>query len=289
MKNIWIYLERHKREYPSGTSVRSIAYNDREELDMYHVKPDLLQIGLRLDSETPLIRNLMGDEEYENHFPHVVIKKPGVACRIDRKSYTQAFYFTYNRASYEMFKSRKMLNGPSAWDISISPRIRFFLGEMTNMLEHTNDYGVADRLDQFALLLFQELLLLRDSGEHEPGGIRTKLTQIASYLQVHYKDNIVLGHLPKKFGLSRRSLFRYWKQYFGNTPGQYIANLKMKEAEYLLLETRKSVEEISEIFKYSSAYFCAVFRNCYGCTPLQFRKSKGNIHPRRRSSNYTTV
>ena len=65
----------------------------------------------------------------------------------------------------------------------------------------------------------------------------------------------------------------------GLSPGQYIIQLRIREAKVLLYQTNRSVKEIAEEsgFK-SSYYFIRIFKEKVGMTPGNFRKtSRGNV------------
>jgi len=89
-------------------------------------------------------------------------------------------------------------------------------------------------------------------------GVYNKLSpeQVAEELQVGY------------------SLFRKaFKKYTGVAPGQYLINLRMQMAKELLADPNKLIKEIAyELNIDSPLYFCKLFKEKVGMTPVEYRK-----------------
>jgi AraC-like DNA-binding protein len=69
------------------------------------------------------------------------------------------------------------------------------------------------------------------------------------------------------------SLFRkIFKKYTGLAPGQYLIQLKMQKAKELLADPSKLIKEIAyELHIESSLYFCKLFKEKVGITPVEYR------------------
>ena len=265
-------MEKLKREFNSVFPVRAIAYSEKSLLLPFQQIPNLLQVCIRLNGDVPTMCNIIDGVRYENKFPQVIIKMPGAECRTSPRINAELFYFTYFSDLCNQFNACGMLPRCPVWDMEMNPAITHLIRLLTQMLEHSNEYGVSDRIDQLAFQLFQELLLAKDTHMKNPS-VEPKIMQLASFLQVHFNEDIDYGCLARKYGFSRRSLFRHWKNYFDKTPAEYVFDLKMREAERLLTETEKDVWEITQALNYQgSAYFCAAFKKHSGLTPLQYRK-----------------
>ena len=53
---------------------------------------------------------------------------------------------------------------------------------------------------------------------------------------------------------------------------EYVNGVRLQQAEYLVTETDKSMEEIAGETGFSSSnYFAAAFRRAYGISPLKYR------------------
>lgn len=80
-------------------------------------------------------------------------------------------------------------------------------------------------------------------------------------------------------GFSHGHLCRLMDKYFNITPNAYIIELRLNHAANLLRYSQMSVNEISEKVGYTSkSHFMKIFKEKYGHTPLQYRKSIENEH-----------
>ena len=65
---------------------------------------------------------------------------------------------------------------------------------------------------------------------------------------------------------SRAGVFRAFRQSFGNTPGQYITNVRIRHAQLLLQSTDMTVAQIaSAVGIPDAAYFSKLFHRLSGC------------------------
>jgi len=73
--------------------------------------------------------------------------------------------------------------------------------------------------------------------------------------------------------VSQQHLQRLFKKYLKVTPYQYMNNLKMNKAAVALLETNRSIAEISKESGFPDPlYFSTRFKIIYGSSPRKFRK-----------------
>ncbi len=71
---------------------------------------------------------------------------------------------------------------------------------------------------------------------------------------------------------------RMFRQYTGQAPAQYIAQLKIQKAKELLTHSNKSIKEVALELGYESIdYFSTFFRKQTGTTPTQFRTMRQGI------------
>ncbi len=83
-----------------------------------------------------------------------------------------------------------------------------------------------------------------------------------------------VGVLCEKLGISRIQLYRKVKSTLGYSVGDYITNVRLKKAKYLLGSTDQPVAEIGYSVGFSSpSYFSATFRGHFGVTPKEFQKA----------------
>ncbi len=84
------------------------------------------------------------------------------------------------------------------------------------------------------------------------------------------------GFGPDEFcaamGMSQSTLYRRLKTICGQSPNEFIQNIRLKYAARLLRETSMTVSEISYDTGFSdSSYFSRAFKKCFGLSPKQWR------------------
>ncbi|PTM13384.1 MAG: hypothetical protein DA408_07205 [Bacteroidetes bacterium] len=105
---------------------------------------------------------------------------------------------------------------------------------------------------------------------------RDFIQKFVVYIGQHYaRQDFQVADLCQEFSLSRSQLYRKVSALLGESISDYIQNVRLKQAEELLLKGKLSVSEIAYEVGYSSPdYFSTVFRSRYGVSPSGFRKSQ---------------
>lgn len=247
---------------------------------------DEYQFSLRLTGPVEKIKNNINGIEYTNTFPHVIVKCPG------HKYYNDYPYVSpnsicihYNKQQFQPFFDAHFARGPLAWDVKLTPQITAIVHNITEKLHVSQNYSIADKLDLLAFQLLEELMLFKiNTGEQQlRNDSRQKIQNIASYIKMNYHTFIDLNELLEANQISRATFFRHWNAVYEESPQIFQMNLRMQEAERLLLETGNTVRSISEQLGFSSsAYFCAIFKKRKGCSPAEFArkntlKTEGNL------------
>ncbi len=97
--------------------------------------------------------------------------------------------------------------------------------------------------------------------------------RIAKYIFNNYNNNITLQDIAKKEFLSTHYLSHEIKSATGYSFTDLINLTRIEESIKLLLDTDKTISEISEDIGFShTRYFNKHFKIHYKCTPLQYRK-----------------
>lgn len=97
--------------------------------------------------------------------------------------------------------------------------------------------------------------------------------QVLQYLNDHSSEQINLTQLAENLYISRSNLFTAFKQATGDTPYQYLQNIRIKKAQVLLKISSKSIEEIAwEVGFRDVSHFTQTFKKYIGITPLKYRK-----------------
>ena len=95
----------------------------------------------------------------------------------------------------------------------------------------------------------------------------------ARYITEHYGDELTLDGLAKRFAMSPGHFSKKFKSTTGFGLNKYITQVRILNAEKLLLHTRLSVTDISMRCGFSdSNYFAAVFKAQKGIPPYRYAK-----------------
>lgn len=100
------------------------------------------------------------------------------------------------------------------------------------------------------------------------------ITSILEYLMENYKqDDISLSMVAEKFGYSEQYLSKLFKKVLGENFLEYLAKIRVNHAKKLMLESEKSINEISQLVGYSNVHtFIRVFKKLENITPGQFKE-----------------
>ena len=90
---------------------------------------------------------------------------------------------------------------------------------------------------------------------------------------IEFHSDCSVGDIAKAIHVSEPYVYVLFKKHLAITPNDYRQRLICEKGRQLLLSTNKTVEEISEILKISSAsYFRKLLKKHLGITPREIRK-----------------
>ena len=119
--------------------------------------------------------------------------------------------------------------------------------------------------------IFYELLLYLQQQE-KPASIADK---IAAFICKESLNEISLEKICKEFYFSKNHIINIFKKEFGVTPIQYINNLKLNHAKYLLEVTSDTLESISLKSGFNDySHFYKLFYRETGLSPSIWRNKK---------------
>ena len=97
--------------------------------------------------------------------------------------------------------------------------------------------------------------------------------EIIQFFKENLKEKISLNLLTNKFRISKSGIIELFKNSTGITPIKYLSNLRLKEAEELLITSDLSLTEISDICGYDNAFYLSnAFKKEKGESPKFFRE-----------------
>jgi len=104
-------------------------------------------------------------------------------------------------------------------------------------------------------------------------GHQNVLEESIAFLGQHFQQDISVEQLARNCHLSKYYYIKMFKAYTGQTPYEYLIDIRLQRAQSLLLQTELPVEAVAVQTGFSeSKNFIACFKKKLGITPLQFRK-----------------
>lgn len=101
-----------------------------------------------------------------------------------------------------------------------------------------------------------------------------KIKQVHDYLMNNLSKRITIDELAKQFAMNSTTLKTVFKDVYGSSLAAHIKEHRMERAADFLVNSDKSVNEISNEVGYESqSKFSAAFKDFYKTTPVEYRKN----------------
>ena len=114
-----------------------------------------------------------------------------------------------------------------------------------------------------------------------PGQVESRSSaaeEAAAYIRTHFRESPSIEELSRVAALSPYHFIRIFRKETGMTPHEYIVDLKIRNAKYLLRNSSLSMKEIcaSSGFSCESVFFSS-FRRITGHSPKEYRTDRSII------------
>ena len=158
----------------------------------------------------------------------------------------------------------------------IKPKIIDIYEQM--LIEYDNydsvaEFALQNLLEQLILIMYRYGTVAETSEIHISTA-DTEIMDILSYIDTNFMNNPSVSELAKKAGLSESHFMKRFRDATGCSYKTYVNRYKNKIAQTMLTESPKSIQEISnELGFCNSNYFCTLFKQINGMSPLQYRKN----------------
>ncbi len=130
---------------------------------------------------------------------------------------------------------------------------------------------IADARKYFMKFFDQFTLLLKEVNAKKEYLFRVPVSE---YIEMHYMENIRLGHLAEMIGFSEGHFTRVFREEFGMTFVQYLTECRIAHSKEQLLVTSVPIEQIAyRVGMNSYSYFCTCFKRLCGVSPGEYRKN----------------
>jgi len=101
-----------------------------------------------------------------------------------------------------------------------------------------------------------------------------RFENILNYIDNHISEDISTATLSSIFGYDQSYFCRKFKLLTGMSVMKYIQITRLENAKKMLLKSKYSIKQIAITCGYSNnAYFTSRFKEMYGITPIQMRKT----------------
>lgn len=138
----------------------------------------------------------------------------------------------------------------------------------------TEDYTKMQIELSFAQIYLELAYSISQNAKKENNELSKRQSRLLRYINQNYDTKINLEQLAADFGISSRSIRKYFEDSLGMTCTEYITMLRMEKAKEMLWNTRRSITDIAGELGYSSSqYFSNVFNAYTGMAPGKFRNS----------------
>lgn len=146
-----------------------------------------------------------------------------------------------------------------------------FMGEELDRAEEGYRLTVRSALHILFTMIFRKMSLPMKSE------IYSINMELLSYISVHCGEHITLERLARDCNYSPSHFSRAFKKFAGMTLTEFLDNVRMEKAKYLIESTQLPIGEIIANVGYGNpSRFHTLFKKKYGETPLQYRKRKNN-------------
>lgn len=124
----------------------------------------------------------------------------------------------------------------------------------------------------------ENIFLLLNDISRQDAGKEDAVALAVRYLEEHFAEEIALTDLAEKLFFTPAYFSICFKKRTGKPFSQYLKEVRMEKACWMLCETNKKVGTIALNTGYSdAAYFGKVFKKHIGCSPEEYRKRNYKI------------
>ena len=153
------------------------------------------------------------------------------------------------------------------------------LDSILNLMEYEENTDNSETNNYYksitaALYFFLQQHFPEDAKLHSGKSTKNDFYRIVEYINEHFTENITVTSISSHFYFSRGKLTSVFKKYAGTTINEYITQLRIKNANKLLL----GGQSITAAALSSGFESIRTFNNCYkkvmGITPSEYVKSR---------------
>ena len=138
-------------------------------------------------------------------------------------------------------------------------------------------FGYELEVVRLLLAIWKRLITAAGPGVEASSVVDTAAARIKAmlaYIHTHSDSPLSVAKIAAAVNISEREAYRTFRQVLNTTPTLYIQQYRVNNAAQMLMETDRSITEISLEAGFSSPnYFNKAFKDQMGISPRQFRKA----------------
>ncbi|MBQ8432369.1 MAG: helix-turn-helix domain-containing protein [Clostridia bacterium] len=245
------------------TLMMSRYYNSRGQERVPYRYAEFFEISVYLESSGTLYIN---DHPYTLHRGDVRFIRPGTKLRSIGEYSCYSFWFRFGKENNE-------------YSAALIDKILPFFSCGEEIIADASNTVSLFAADRVGSKLKMNMMFLRLLYKCYSFSVKSQIQSPAvqtciAYLREHFSEQITLEHLGTLTGYVPLHVLRIFKAETGETPHDYLCNLRMTYARNLLLNTDGTISEVASKCGFqSSSHFQTLFKQKFGITPGKYRKS----------------
>ncbi|MBQ8415698.1 MAG: helix-turn-helix transcriptional regulator [Clostridia bacterium] len=123
------------------------------------------------------------------------------------------------------------------------------------------------------LLYTENRIRIRE--KHVPAGNRRQMiAALVEWIEENYTERITLADLAQVAKTNEKYLCRFFKEYTGKSPIDYVNGLRVERACSKIAEENRTITEAAFDSGFNDmSYFCKIFKRYKGMTPRRYKKT----------------
>lgn len=157
-------------------------------------------------------------------------------------------------------------------------QVRDTLNKLENLYDSKHDCGYLLKLNSLVYELLYHLVTKFKTGANPELKKKTdrniqRLGVVLQYVRQHYSESISLSDAASIVALNKEYFARFFRKYIGMTFMDYVFSVRLEHADYDIINTNYSINEIASRCGFEKNYklFVRKFREQYGCYPAERR------------------
>ena len=246
---------------------------------------------LNFVEHAPGVRRIVGDSnEIIGEYDMVLITSPDLehvweqnTCTSDNiREVTVQFYFDLSEdgfLSHNPFNSMRKMMQEARKGLSFPLDAIMQVYHLIDTLSSVKDGFYA--VTQFMTILYElskcdgaRTLATSSYAKVEAESDSRRILKVKYYINKNYMDEIRLATMADIAGMSPSAFSRFFKLHTGRNLSEYIIDLRLGYASRMLVDTSKSIAEISFACGFNNlSNFNRIFKKKKNCSPSEFREN----------------